>query len=114
MMIQPTTRAGLTLVELIAALVIAAAVTAIGIAFLRPVSDTGKQRSCDLTRQLLQNDAQRYVESTGRMPRSDLRELQTDQFSGTVLPSCPVTGQSYRLSRTGTVGCPTHEATRSK
>ena len=67
-----------------------------------------------MTRQLLQNDAQRYVESTGRMPRSDLRELQTDQFSGGVLPTCPVTGQSYRLSRTGTVGCPTHEATRSK
>ena len=66
-----------------------------------------------MTRQLLQNDAQRYVESTGRMPRSDLRELQTDQLSGSALPTCPV-GQSYRLSRTGTVGCPTHEATRSK
>ena len=106
--------AGLTLIEIIAALVIAAAVAAISIQYLRPAGETSKQRTCDVTRGLLQNDAQRYMETTGNLPSADLRELRTAEYSGAVLPTCPVTGESYSRNRTGIVGCPTHEATRAQ
>ena len=107
-------RAGLTLIEITAALLIAAAVATLGIQYLRVTDRTSKQRSCDMTRQLLQNDLQRYLDNTGRLPRADLRELRSDEYAGQSLPSCPVTGQSYRCDRSGTVGCPTHEATRGQ
>jgi competence protein ComGC len=97
-----------------AAVIIASTVVAISIQYLRPAATTSKQRSCDLTRELLQNDIQRYVEITGRLPSVNLKELRTAEYSGTVLPTCPVTGQAYRRDRTGTVGCPTHEATRAR
>jgi type II secretory pathway pseudopilin PulG len=104
----------MTLLEVMAALIIAATVAAISIGYLRPPSETGKQRSCDVTRQMLQNDAQRYLESSGRMPQTDLRELRDPRYSGSVLPVCPITGEAYRRDRAGIVGCPTHEATRVK
>ena len=113
-MMPTANRAGFSLLEVIAALILAATVAAISIQYLRPPSETGKQRSCDFARQILQNDAQRYSESTGQMPRSDLSELRTLEYSGTVLPTCPITGQAYRRDRNGVVGCPTHEATRAK
>lgn len=103
---------GFSLIELIVALVIASSIAVLGIRHLRPSGQTAQQRSCDLTRQLLQRDAKLFQESTGRMPSTDLRELATTQYSGIVLPTCPTTGESYRRDRTGVVGCPTHEATR--
>ncbi len=111
---QSLVPAGMTLMELLAALIIAATVAAVSIQYLRPPSETGKQRSCDLTRAMLQNDAQRYFDTTGVMPRTDLRELATAEYAGVVVPTCPVTGEAYRLDRNGIVGCPTHEATRVK
>jgi prepilin-type N-terminal cleavage/methylation domain-containing protein len=103
-----------TLIELIAALAIAASIAAISIQYLRPAGVTSQQRSCDLTRELLQSDAQRYQATLGRAPSANLSELANSQYSGTPLPRCPITGESYRLGRDGTVGCPTHETTRSK
>ena len=107
-------RTAMSLIEILAALVIAATIAAIGIQYIRPAGATGKQRTCDLTREILQTDARRFSEATGRTPSSDLRELATNQYTGTTLPICPVTGQSYRLDRSGTVTCPTHESTRTK
>lgn len=109
-----TARAGMSLIEVLAAIVIAATIAALSIQYLRPASETGKQRSCDLTREILQSDVQRFTASSGRAPSRDLRELSTTQYSGTVLPTCPITDQSYRLDRSGVVTCPTHEATRVK
>ncbi len=111
---QPRHRraSGMSLIELLAALMIAAAVSALGVHYLRPTGESSKQRSCDLTRALLQNDAQRFLEANGRLPRTDLQELRTTKYAGATLPACPVTSQSYRLNRQGVVACPTHEATR--
>lgn len=109
-----TKRTGMSLIEVLAALVIAAIVAALSIQYLRPAGDTGKQRSCDMTREILQTDTRRFTDSTGRAPSSNLRELGTNQYSGTVLPTCPITAQSYRLDRSGIVTCPTHETTRVK
>ena len=97
-----------------AALIIAASVAAVSLQHLRPAHESSTQRTCDLTRELLQLDAQRYMDTEARLPSTDLRELQTPEYSGSALPTCPVTGESYRRSRTGIVGCPTHEATRQK
>jgi type II secretory pathway component PulJ len=105
---------GVTLIEVMAALIIAAAVSAIGIQYLRPAGETSQQRSCDMMRELLQNDAQRYMTTKGKLPSSDLRELRTVEYAGAVLPTCPVTGEAYSRNRTGIIGCPTHEATRVK
>jgi prepilin-type N-terminal cleavage/methylation domain-containing protein len=105
-------RNAFSLLEIIAALVIASTVAVVGIQYLRPSGDTGKQRSCDLTREMLQNDTQRYSEYVGSMPSADLNELAFPQYSGAVLPTCPVTGQAYGLDKDDNVVCPTHESTR--
>ncbi len=105
-------RNAFSLLEITAALVISATVAVAGIQYLRPAGDTGKQRSCDLTREMAQNDAQRYFEYTGSMPGTDLNELVSPEYSGAVLPTCPVTGQAYRFDKDNNVVCPTHEATR--
>lgn len=112
MMLSKTNQAGFSLLEVMAALVIASIVAVIGIQHLRPSGVSSKQKSCDLTRELLQNDVQRYWEFSGALPSADLNELASPQYSGPVLPTCPTTDQAYRLDRTDTVICPTHEATR--
>ncbi len=100
--------AGMTLLELVAALTIAATVAALGIHYLKPTGTVAHQRSCDLTRELLQNDCERYFDINGRLPRTDLRELQSSEFSGDPVPHCPSTGERYRLNRSGRVECPAH------
>ena len=105
-------RVGFSLLEVIAAVIIAATVAAIGIRYLVPVGETSQQRSCDLTRQLLQNDADRYFESTGRRVSRNLRQLRRPDFSGNPLPRCPSTDRRYRRDNHGVVYCPVHESTR--
>lgn len=107
-------RAGTSFIEVLAAIIIAATVAALGVQFLRPAGGTGQQRGCDLNREVLQLHTKRFIEATGQTPARDLRELQTTRYYGTELPPCPVTGQSYYLDRSGIVSCPTHEATRVK
>lgn len=105
---------GLTLIEVMAALIIAATVAAIGVHYLKPAGTTSKQRTCDLTRELLQNDHDRYIESTGRRVSRDLRQLRSPEFSGNPLPTCPLTDRSYRRNGRGVVFCPVHERSRKK
>jgi competence protein ComGC len=111
-MIDRKGKVGFTLLELVAALMIAAGLAALSMHYLQVPGQTSKQRSCDLTREVLQDYADRYQQSQGRGPSADLRELQTSQYAGVNLPTCPVTGQAYTLVRSGVVSCPTHEATR--
>ena len=108
-----TNKCGFTLMEIIAALVIASLVSVIGIQYLRPSGDSSKQRSCDLTREMLQNDVQRYFEIHGVMPAASLNELAAPEYSGLLLPTCPVTDQAYSLDRNDNVICPVHESTRN-
>lgn len=107
-------RCGMSLIEILAALIIAATVATLGIQYLRPAGATGKQRSCDMTREVLQVDVRRHSELTGNLPSQDLREIASGPYASTGLPNCPVSGQDYRLDRSGTVICPVHETTRAK
>lgn len=113
-MIARKRRNGMSLIELMAAIIIAGTIAAVSIQYLRPASETGKQRSCDLIRETLQSHARRFNERTGQVPSSNLSQLQSTEYYGPVLPTCPITGDSYRLDRSGVVTCPTHEATRDK
>lgn len=115
MSVKPTgARGGVSLLELVAAIMIAATIATMSIFYLRKPGTTAHQRSCDLTRKVLQEDAHRYRDMTGNLPGAQLLELGTPEYTGTVLPTCPVTGESYRLGGGGIVECPTHEATRVK
>lgn len=104
-------KTGFSLLEVIAALTLTAIVAAFGIRHMRVPGETANQRSCDMTRQTLQGYADRYRDEVGRLPGRNLREIQTANYAGTTLPTCPVTGRAYQIRR-GIVGCPTHEASR--
>jgi len=101
-------RSGMSLIEIIAALIIAATVTAVGIRHLTPVNESSRNRSCELTRQVLQNDVKRYRETTGQTVSSNLREIAVNDYSGNPLPTCPGSGSVFRLNRSGQVECPSH------
>ncbi|MDG2220912.1 MAG: hypothetical protein P8L85_06010 [Rubripirellula sp.] len=105
---------GFSLLEIIAAVTIAVTLTVISISYFKPAKNISSQRSCDLTRQVLQNDADRYYELTGQLASTDLHQLKTKVFSGTTLPKCPDSDKAYTRNASGVVSCPTHEATRKK
>lgn len=92
-------RNAFSLLEIIAALVIASTVAVVGIEYLRPSGDTGKQRSCDLMRELLQNDTQRYFECVGSMPSANPNELAFPEYSGAVLSACLLPARRMGLTK---------------
>ncbi len=104
-------RRGLTLLEVILAVVIAATVAAMGLHFMRPTGVHSRQQSCDLTRQTVQLEAGRYRDANGVWPSSDLRQLNDSAYFPNGVPSCPAQGGAYRLTGSQVV-CPVHEATR--
>lgn len=105
---------GFSLLEIIAAVTIAVTLSVISIGYLNPAQNLSSQRSCDLTREVLQNDADRYYEMMGEMASTDLHQLETKVFSGTKLPKCPASDKAYTRDANGVVFCPAHEATRKK
>ncbi|QDT07671.1 hypothetical protein K227x_60990 [Rubripirellula lacrimiformis] len=110
-MIRPLARnhrRGFSLIEILAALMIAATVATIAVTQFRTPGDTAHSRSCELGRQILQNEVQRHVDTTGSLPATDMRQLTTAEYWGTTLPACPVTGNAYTLDRSGNVTCATH------
>lgn len=107
-------RRGFSLIELIAALIIAATLAAFSIQYLRQPSQSGKQRSCDVTREILQDYADRFIEGNNRPPSRDLRELAVTEYAGATVPRCPVTDDAFEIDRNNVVQCPTHEVSREK
>lgn len=99
----------MSLLELVAAMTIAAAVMALGVHYLKPADAVAHQRSCDLTRELLQNDCERHFDANDRYPRTDLRDIQSAEFAGDPLPTCPSIGENYRVNRSGRIECPSHQ-----
>lgn len=109
--VPPTDRLGLTLLEIILALVIATTIAMIGLHFIRPTGRHARQNACDLTRQTVQLEAHRYQRQHGRLPRRDLRQLHHQDHFPVGVPACPAGGAAYRLQGEVVI-CPDHEATR--
>lgn len=102
-----TMKLGLTLIEVLFAVALSAAVAVIGFRHLQTPGVTAKERSCDLRREMLQDHAARYIEVTGGRISRDLREVAVDAYAGNPLPRCPATESDYQFTR-GQVVCPSH------
>ena len=104
-------RHAFTLLEIMLAVIIVATVAAIGIAHVRKPATGAHQNACNMHREMLQGQPERYTEEKDAAPSRDLRELVGLDYVNGKLPRCPSTAQAYELQN-GVVGCPTHEATR--
>ncbi|GAA4468210.1 competence type IV pilus major pilin ComGC [Novipirellula rosea] len=103
-----STAKGFTLIEVMAVLIISATVAIIGIRHLQQPGDLVHDRSCQLSRELLQHHVETYIDDTGSAPSSNMREIATDVYAGRTLPTCPVTDRAFQLGRNGQVRCSDH------
>ncbi len=107
-MIRSESRFGFSLIEILAAVIIAATIATIAITQFRTPGDIAHARGCELTRETVQSEVMRYIDESGSAPSSDLRQLTGTEYWNGALPTCPSTGQSLQLDRTGKVVCPVH------
>ena len=98
---------GLTLIEVIFAVALSAAVAMIAYHSLRTPGTTAKDRSCDLRREMLQDHAGRFAELTGTRISRNLREIAVEPYAGNPLPTCPATQRPYQFIG-GQIHCPEH------
>tara|TARA_R110002167_G_scaffold54187_1_gene154488 strand:- start:525 stop:869 length:345 start_codon:yes stop_codon:yes gene_type:complete len=103
-----STAKGFTLIEVMAVLIISATVAIIGIRHLQKPGEQAHDRSCQLSRELLQHHVEAYIDDMGSAPSSSMREIATDVYAGRTLPTCPVTGRAFQLGRNGRVSCSDH------
>lgn len=101
-------RSGFSLIEVLAAVMIAAGLAAIAVSQLRRPGDLAHGQACELCRETLQNEVGRFTNENGRPPSNNLRELTSPGFWNGPLPACPSTGRPFTLDRTGIVDCPVH------
>lgn len=101
---------GFTLIEVIFAIALSAAVAVIGIRHLQTPGVVARSRACETNQTVLQGYVQRHTDVTGRSPRRDLVEIRTEAYAGLTLPTCPSSGTLYELRR-GRVICTTHPET---
>lgn len=101
-------RLAVTLIEIIAAVVLISVVGFLGMRHVRTAGTGGQDRACELTRQMLQNEVDRYQRLNRTLPSTDLRELATAEYWNAALPVCPVSGNSMTIDRDGKVVCATH------
>ncbi|TWT87040.1 PulJ/GspJ family protein [Neorhodopirellula pilleata] len=94
---------GMSLLEVVAAVVIASMLAVAGFSLMRDQSEVAHERICEGHRTALQSDAELYQRETGRWPGGTLAELATSDYTGTILPRCPMAPQgttsNYRLVR---------------
>ena len=101
-------RNAFTLLEIIAAVVLISVVGFLGIRHVRTAGTGGQERSCELTRKMLQNEVDRYQRLNRTLPSADLREITTAEYWNASLPTCPVSGNPMTLDSNGNVVCDTH------
>lgn len=101
-------RSAFTLIEIIAAVVLIGIVGFMGLRHVRTAGTGGQDRACELTRQMLQNEVDRYQRLNRALPSTDMRELVTSEYWDGSLPVCPMSGNPMTMDRTGKVLCATH------
>jgi competence protein ComGC len=95
-------RVGLTLMEIVLALVILTVAAVVTMAYVRQPADRVKRESCNLRIQQLETLVLQYVADYGHQPSSNLSQLVSPRYLGERLPVCPVDGRAYVLDvRTG-------------
>lgn len=109
--VHPRRHQGMSLLEVVAAVVISSMLAVAGFALMRDQSGTAHARICEAHRTSLQSDAELFQQETGRWPDRSLTQIMTGDYSGPTLPSCPMSPQTgvsnYRIQN-GQVVCQFH------
>lgn len=92
-------RNGLTLLEVVLAMVILTVVTLAVAGFVRQPSERVQSSACNLRVRQLNVHIKQYRSDYQTLPSVDLRELADGRYLGEVLPVCPVDGRGYSLDR---------------
>ncbi|MEM9587192.1 MAG: hypothetical protein AAGA03_07915 [Planctomycetota bacterium] len=98
---------GLSLIEVIFAITLSAAIAVAGFTLLRQPGTEAKATTCQAHRETLMVHAENYQRDTLRQPGRRMTELQTTEYAGATLPVCPTSGQAFQFVG-GRVTCPTH------
>ena len=111
MRIQKSSRTGVSLMEVVAAVVISSMLAIAGFSLTRDRSEVAHSRTCEGHRVSLQSMAELYQQENGRWPDTNLRGIATTDYAGETLPHCPEAIKSgetnYRI-RNGKVVCQFH------
>lgn len=111
-----TRRNGMSLLEVVAAVVISSMLAVAGFSLMRDRSTVAHSRICEGHRTALQSDVDLFKQENGRWPGTNLSDIETSDYAGPKLPSCPQAtkaGQSNYRVRNGKVVCQFHpELTR--
>ena len=96
-----TTSSGISLLELLAALVLIGIIAAIVLPRFATQSSTAKENSCLVNTHNIEVQCQLWLRQKGTMPAADLSDIgaNSDYFPDG-LPSCPVDGSSYTINQT--------------
>jgi prepilin-type N-terminal cleavage/methylation domain-containing protein len=98
---RATVRTAFSLMELLAVVTILGIIAALVLPRVISGSDVAKVKSCLHNRTEINIAVERYYIHTGAWPASDLSDIAADpQYFPEGLPTCPVTGASYRIDGT--------------
>ncbi|MFG0289776.1 MAG: type II secretion system protein [Rhodopirellula sp. JB044] len=87
-------RRGMSLLEVIAAVIVASMIAITGLMFVRTQGQTSAERTCMGHSCRLQQDAELYQRETGKSPDSKLEAIRNGDYSGNRLPQCPMHGNN--------------------
>src|SRR5687768_12073005 len=101
-----TRRAGFSLVEMLAVVLILGIVAGLSLPTIWPHATSGKKNSCYVNKGEINLQVQLWYRNQGTWPANDLSDIAADTaYFPQGLPQCPVDGTTYTLNGT------THEVT---
>lgn len=98
---------GMTLMEIILAMVISATIAVAALTFVRGNGQNATDRACQSARAALQSDVRLYEMENGVAPSSGMSELVRNNEVPAAALQCPQSGNAMTL-RGGIVTCPQH------
>jgi prepilin-type N-terminal cleavage/methylation domain-containing protein len=94
-------RAAFSLMELLAVVVILGIIAAMVLPRVVLSTDVTKEKTCNHSRGEINITVEQYYLNTGNWPANDLSDIGADlNYFPSGIPTCPVTGQPYRLDPT--------------
>lgn len=96
-----TKSAAFSLLELLAVVAVLGLLAALIVPRVSSNSDAAKEKTCLHNRTELNITVEQYYLHTGNWPANDLSDIAADpNYFPEGLPTCPVTGQPYRIDPT--------------